>query len=112
MKYLEDTLAEQCLSKTLYPNTKIYVNRKKVPGTLMTYTNELEVQVDFSEIDPSLLEENQTNEEISEKSEDSRSPTSNQDNISSNMQQNILGHDSYQKATISGQTTRFFRKKD
>ena len=111
MKYLEDTLAEQCLSKTLYPNTKIYVNRKKVPGTLMTYTNELEVHVDFSEIDPSLLEENQSNEE---KSEDMRSPTLAQDNISSNMQQNIsdLGHDSYQKATISGQTTRFFRKKD
>merc|ERR1712228_660127 len=86
MKYLEDTLAERCLSKTLYPNTKIYVNRKKVPGTLMTYTNELEVQVDFSEIDPSLLEENQTKEEISEKSEDTISPTSAQDNISNNMQ--------------------------
>jgi ATP-dependent Clp protease ATP-binding subunit ClpC len=29
MKYLEDTLAEQCLSKTLYPNTKImYVEKK------------------------------------------------------------------------------------
>jgi hypothetical protein len=43
MKYLEDTLAEQCLSKTLYPNTKIIVTRKKVEGTLLTYTNELEV---------------------------------------------------------------------
>merc|ERR1712151_771093 len=30
MKYLEDTLAEQCLSKTLYPNTKIHVHRKKL----------------------------------------------------------------------------------
>ena len=57
MKYLEDTLAEQCLSKTLYPNTKIYVRRKKVEGTLMTYTNELEVEVDFSDVDPSLLDE-------------------------------------------------------
>jgi len=56
MKYLEDTLAEQCLSKTLYPNTKIIVNRKKVEGTLMTYTNELEVELDFSDVDPSLLE--------------------------------------------------------
>jgi hypothetical protein len=28
LKYLEDTLAEQCLSKTLYPNTKIIVSRK------------------------------------------------------------------------------------
>merc|ERR1712127_278389 len=54
MKYLEDTLAEQCLSKTLYPNTKIIVSRKKAEGTLLTYTNELEV--DFSDVDPSLLE--------------------------------------------------------
>lgn len=55
MKYLEDTLAEQCLSKTLYPNTKIIVRRKKVEGTLLTYTNELEVEVDFSDVDPNLL---------------------------------------------------------
>ena len=59
MKYLEDTLAEQCLSKTLYPNTKIIVNRKKVEGTLLTYTNELEVEVDFSNVDPTLLEANE-----------------------------------------------------
>ena len=56
MKYLEDTLAEQCLSKTLYPNTKIIVTRKKVEGTLLTYTNELEVEIDFSDVDPQLLE--------------------------------------------------------
>jgi ATP-dependent Clp protease ATP-binding subunit ClpC len=59
MKYLEDTLAEQCLSKTLYPNTKIIVSRKKVEGTLLTYTNELEVEVDFSDVDPTLLEVDQ-----------------------------------------------------
>jgi hypothetical protein len=57
MKYLEDTLAEQCLSKTLYPNTKIHVRRKKVEGTLMTYTNELEVEIDFSDVDPNFLDE-------------------------------------------------------
>jgi ATP-dependent Clp protease ATP-binding subunit ClpC len=56
MKHLEDTIAEQCLSKTLYPNTKIYVRRKKVEGKLMTYTNELEVEIDFSQVDPTLLE--------------------------------------------------------
>ena len=61
MKYLEDTLAEQCLSKTLYPNTKIIVNRKKVEGTLLTYTNELEVEVDFSNVDPSLRKDNEKN---------------------------------------------------
>src|SRR6056300_784726 len=59
MKYLEDTLAEQCLSKTLYPNTKIIVSRKKVEGTLLTYTNELEVTVDFSDVDANLLEANE-----------------------------------------------------
>ena len=57
MKYLEDSLAEQCLSKTLYPNTKIIVRRKKVEGTLLTYTNELEVEVNFDEVDPSLLQD-------------------------------------------------------
>jgi ATP-dependent Clp protease ATP-binding subunit ClpC len=57
MKYLEDTLAEQCLSKTLYPNTKIIVTRKKVDGTIMTFTNELEVEVDFSDVDPQLLKD-------------------------------------------------------
>jgi len=61
MKYLEDTLAEQCLSKTLYPNTKIIVNRKKVKGTLLTYTNELEVKIDFSNVDPGLLKDNEKN---------------------------------------------------
>jgi ATP-dependent Clp protease ATP-binding subunit ClpC len=57
MRYLEDTLAEQCLSKTLYPNTKIIVRRKKVEGTLLTYTNELEVEIDFSDVDPQLLQD-------------------------------------------------------
>jgi len=65
MKYLEDTLAEQCLSKTLYPNTKIIVTRKKVEGTLLTYTNELEVEVDFSDVDPSLVQGNNNLEQTS-----------------------------------------------
>ena len=56
MKYLEDTLAKQCLSKTLYPNTKIYIRRKKLTGTTMTYINELEVEINFDEVDPSLIE--------------------------------------------------------
>jgi hypothetical protein len=43
--------------KTLYPNTKIVLVESK--GTLMTYTNELEVEVDFSDVDPSLLEESE-----------------------------------------------------
>ena len=55
MNYLEDTLAEQCLAKTLYTNTKLIVTRKKVPGSLLNYTNELEVEIDFSDVDPNLL---------------------------------------------------------
>lgn len=66
MKYLEDILAEQCLSKVLYPNTKIIVTRKKVEGTLFTYTNELEVEIDFSDVNPSLLESENKLEQKSE----------------------------------------------
>lgn len=43
--------------KNIYPGTKIIVRRKKVEGTLLTYTNELEVEVNFDEVDPSLLHE-------------------------------------------------------
>ena len=108
MKYLEDTLAEQCLSKTLYPNTKIYVNRKKVPGTLMTYTNELEVKVDFSDVDPSLLDESQDNNETLTteiKSEDQLDPISKHDKSDSNSENNS-------ETIVPGQTTRFFKKKE
>ena len=75
MNYLEDTLAEQCLAKTLYTNTKLIVTRKKVPGTLLNYTNELEVAIDFSDVDPNLLnrrkaqsksEQSETNSQRSE----------------------------------------------
>jgi hypothetical protein len=42
------------IKKLLYPNTKkfMYVVRKS-RGT-MTYTNDIEVEVDFSDVDPSL----------------------------------------------------------
>nr|YP_010208038.1 Clp protease ATP binding subunit [Pseudo-nitzschia americana]UBA15051.1 Clp protease ATP binding subunit [Pseudo-nitzschia americana] len=56
MKYLEDNLAEQCLSKTLYPKTKIIVRRKKLEDSVLTYTNELEVEVNFDDVDPSYFE--------------------------------------------------------
>merc|ERR1712157_635092 len=57
MKYLEDTLAEKCLSKTLYPDTIIHVKRKKVKDSFMSYTNELEVEIDFMNVDPKILKE-------------------------------------------------------
>jgi len=109
MKYLEDTLAEQCLSKTLYPNTKIHVRRKKVEGTLMTYTNDIEVEVDFSDVDPTLLDEPKTDEEevsVSELKPETIAvdETSLSDN-DSNLQDDEL------KPTVTGKATKFFKKK-
>jgi ATP-dependent Clp protease ATP-binding subunit ClpC len=107
MKYLEDTLAEQCLAKTLYPNTKIYVRRKKVEGTLMTYTNELEVDIDFSDVDPALMKKgekttesvpvllNSNSESESRKTQKIRKP---------------LGDDD-SKSNSSSNLSKFFRKK-
>jgi len=112
MKYLEDTLAEQCLSKTLYPNTKIYVRRKKVEGTLMTYTNELEVEIDFSDVDPSLLDESSetTIESVgaSLESNDSNSDTS-QDFKDYDEPKVSLGTDK-PKSTSVGVGSKFFKK--
>jgi len=116
MKYLEDTLAEQCLSKTLYPNTKIHVRRKKVEGTLMTYTNELEVEVDFSDVDPSLLEQSdENNSEVavltpSESSSKEENSNSGSDDSNDNQPNLGLGADE-PKPTIAGRASRFFRKK-
>nr|WPV72563.1 ATP-binding subunit of clp protease [Navicula sp.]WPV72721.1 ATP-binding subunit of clp protease [Navicula sp.] len=113
MKYLEDTLAEQCLSKTLYPNTKIHVRRKKVEGTLMTYTNDIEVEVDFSDVDPNLLDAS-SNEEISTiitKSETHLDETSLDDNKPSFELNDSNLEDDELKPVMAGKTTRFFKKK-
>ena len=107
MKYLEDTLAEQCLSKTLYPNTKIIVTRKKVEGTLLTYTNELEVEIDFSDVDPSLLE-NRPEIDQSE-SKIAISQTSYNDTTDTNNNFDLVTDDK-SKSTIIGKASRFFRK--
>ena len=106
MKYLEDTLAEQCLSKTLYPNTKIVVRRKKVEGTLLTYTNELEVEIDFSDVDPNLLDE----------SVPTLNQSSNQDlnsnSLSNSLDSNSEDEQESSKSNIAGKASRFFRKKN
>jgi ATP-dependent Clp protease ATP-binding subunit ClpC len=114
MKYLEDTLAEQCLSKTLYPNTKIYVRRKKVEGTLMTYTNELEVEIDFSDVDPTLLEKEETVESVaalvSSDTENSSNSISNKDFDSSDKNSNLgLGTDK-PKPNKVGTNEKFFKR--
>ena len=113
MKYLEDTLAEQCLSKTLYPNTKIHVNRKKVEGTLMKYTNEIEVKVDFSDVDPSLLDGKMDDEEVVT---DTKSETPSFDDNSTNgsdldLNDSNLDDDELQPTGGGGRPTRFFKKK-
>ena len=114
MKYLEDTLAEQCLSKTLYPNTKILVSRKKVEGTLMTYTNDIEVKVDFSDVDPNLLNGSEMTDEDKESSTDvNQSETASVISDSSNdseLDDSNLDDDAL-KPTIAGKATRFFKKK-
>ena len=102
MKYLEDTLAEQCLSKTLYPNTKIIVTRKKVEGTLLTYTNELEVEVDFSDVDPNLLENMSTDEAQSISALTSSEPNEEITTMDSDK--------SNSDSPIVGKASRFFKK--
>jgi ATP-dependent Clp protease ATP-binding subunit ClpC len=107
MKYLEDTLAEQCLSKTLYPNTKIIVSRKKVEGTLLTYTNELEVEVDFSDVDPSLIEEEDKTEKqpvavLNDPGSTIDSALETSDVLESN--------DNLKNSSPKGKASRFFRK--
>jgi len=57
MRLLEDTLAQQCLSKPLYPGTILKVSRVKEKGTLASYTNEVKVEIDYRRVDPSLIEE-------------------------------------------------------
>jgi ATP-dependent Clp protease ATP-binding subunit ClpC len=113
MKYLEDTLAEQCLSKTLYPNTKIHVRRKKVEGTLMTYTNDIEVEVDFSDVDPNLLDDSSA-EELSTtitKSDPSTDENSLDTSKSSFDFNDSKLEDDELKPITTGKATRFFKKK-
>ena len=113
MKYLEDTLAEQCLSKTLYPNTKIHVSRKKVEGTLMTYTNDIEVKIDFSDVDPNLLNGSEMNDEGNKSSTElieSQNSSFNQDSLNDSDDSNV--EDNTLKPTLTGKATRFFKKKN
>jgi ATP-dependent Clp protease ATP-binding subunit ClpC len=110
MRYLEDTLAEQCLSKTLYPNTKIHVSRKKVEGTLMTYTNEIEVKVDFSDVDPNLLDgtSDEKEESLIEKTNSEIKALDSNSNLDIN-DSNV--EDDQLMPVTAGKATRFFKKK-
>ena len=55
MKLLEDTLAQQCLTKPLYPKTRLVVKRVKKNNSLVDYINEVEVEIDYTAVDPELL---------------------------------------------------------
>jgi hypothetical protein len=104
--------------KTLYPNTKIHVRRKKV-GTLMTYTNELEVEVDFSDVDPSLLEESEDDTDstvatlsTSDDSSDQSNSEKSTDTNESDPQDGDFGSSSDEsKSAVGGRAARFFRKR-
>ena len=55
MRLLEDTLAQQCLTKPLYPKTRLVVKRVKREGSLVDYTNDILVEIDYSDVDPELI---------------------------------------------------------
>ena len=104
MNYLEDTLAEQCLAKTLYTNTKLIVTRKKVPGTLLNYTNELEVEIDFTDVDPNLLKRKKARSQSGEQTSnpllsDGSSPESSTDSNSENFSKKTNSSESEQEET-------------
>jgi len=58
MRLLEDNLAKEFLSKTLYPNTRIVVDSD--------YDEEIIVNVDYSYVDPALRKDEVENDEKNE----------------------------------------------
>ena len=64
MKLLEDTLAQQCLTKPLYPKTRLIVKRVKKDNSLVDYTNEVQVEIDYTDVDPELLRNSEETIEI------------------------------------------------
>ena len=66
MRVLEDTLAQQCLTKPLYPKTRLVVKRGKRDGSLVDYTNDVQVEIDYSDVDPELLNSSENSLETNE----------------------------------------------
>ena len=64
MRLLEDTLAQQCLTTPLYPKTRLIVRRVKQEGSLIDYTNEVEVEIDYSDVDPDLIKTDEDDAKI------------------------------------------------
>ena len=63
MRLLEDTLAQQCLTTPLYPKTRLIVRREKRDGSSVDYTNDIQVEIDYSDVDPELIKNGNTNVE-------------------------------------------------
>ena len=51
MRLLEDNLAEQCLTKTLYPGTKLLISTDLID-------NNISVKVDYDNVNPAIMEPN------------------------------------------------------
>jgi ATP-dependent Clp protease ATP-binding subunit ClpC len=147
MHHLEDKLAERCLSETLYPNTKIIVDRKTLhalklekeskdfgstdttnDGTsfrieenialdelnspfetsddMETYTNELVIEIDFSEVDPRLLSSDMDDKSSNNKLKSVERPirklltVSTEDESSSSESEKLKENDKYKKKTL------------
>ena len=66
MRLLEDTLAQQCLTTPLYPKTRLIVKRVKREGSLVDYTNDIQVEIDYSDVDSELLNSSENNLETNE----------------------------------------------
>lgn len=81
---------------------------KKVEGTLLTYTNELEVEIDFSEVDPSLREN--IIDDQPQKSMVSVGQLSSKDNFDREDLDSPTSNDGESKSNITGKASRFFRK--
>jgi hypothetical protein len=84
----------------------------------MTYTNELEVEIDFSDVDPTLLEQSTENDSevpvlasSKDKSKEENINSGSENLNSLDNQANLgLGTDE-PRPTIAGRASRFFRKK-
>jgi hypothetical protein len=81
----------------------------------MTYTNEIEVEVDFSDVDPNLLDESKSVDEqsitIVTTSEDKKSLDGNLSDDLSEKESELDLKDNELKPSVAGRAARFFRKK-
>merc|ERR1712161_104363 len=53
MNLLENTVAEKCLKWQIYPKSRLIIKRVLEKNSLTRYTKEIDVQIDFSNVDPS-----------------------------------------------------------